>query len=38
MEMNIFDSCICGHHVSKGFWMPLINKELRKVEIYMIIS
>ena len=28
MEIHMFNSCICGHHVSKDFWMPLINKEV----------
>ena len=28
MEMHVLDSCIQGHHVSKDFWMPLINEEL----------
>ena len=28
MEMHVLDSYICGHDVSKDFWMPLINKEL----------
>ena len=22
------DSCIRGHHVSKGFWTPVINEDL----------
>ena len=28
METHVFDSCIRGHHVSKDFWMPVINEEL----------
>ena len=28
MEMHMLNSCIQGHHVSKDFWMPLINEEL----------
>ena len=28
LEIHMFNSCICGHHVSKEFWMPLINKEV----------
>ena len=28
MEMYLLNSCIQGHHVSKDFWMPLINEEL----------
>ena len=24
----MFDSCICGHHISKDFCTPLINEEL----------
>lgn len=28
MAMHVLDSCIQGHHISKDFWMPLINKEL----------
>ena len=28
METHVFDSCIRGHHISKDFWMPLINEEL----------
>ena len=25
MEMHMFDSYICGHHVTKNLWMPLIK-------------
>ena len=28
MEMHMLDSYVQGHHISKDFWMPLINKEL----------
>ena len=28
METHTFDSCIHDHHISKGFWMPLINEVL----------
>ena len=28
METHVFDSYIQGHHVSKDFWMPVIDEEL----------
>ena len=26
--IRMFDSCIRGHHISKDFWIPVINEEL----------
>ena len=28
METHVFNNCIYDYHVSKNFWMPLINEEL----------
>ena len=28
METHLFDSCVCGYHVPKDFWILLINEEL----------